>query len=273
MATWKVNCTMCHGGVNDQTGAPPKTTWGHSADAVRAGAHDTHVKANIDCAICHVKPADALSPGHVDGDTATVTFSGVATAGGAAPAWNRDTATCASTYCHGATMGGGTNVSPRWTEVGSGQAACGTCHGLPPPPPHVNSAITGCVNCHSGSVDAQGQVLAAPAGGHLNGRPDSTGHDPRWSDPTSTFFHAPAANADLRECAVCHGANLEGQGTAMACGQCHDQGLPPGVASWKENCVMCHGGTDNVSGAPPKTTWGNGADALRVGAHTKHASK
>jgi hypothetical protein len=30
-ATWKTGCTTCHGGTDSQTGAPPRTTWGHSA--------------------------------------------------------------------------------------------------------------------------------------------------------------------------------------------------------------------------------------------------
>jgi predicted CxxxxCH...CXXCH cytochrome family protein len=41
-----------------------------------------------------------------------------------------------------------------------------------------------------------------------------------------------------------------------------------GVA-WTENCVMCHGGTDNPTGAPPKATWAS-TSAVAVGAHTRH---
>jgi hypothetical protein len=33
---------------------------------------------------------------------------------------------------------------------------------------------------------------------------------------------------------------------------------------------MCHGGDENATGAPPSATWGNDADPLRVGAHSKH---
>jgi hypothetical protein len=33
---------------------------------------------------------------------------------------------------------------------------------------------------------------------------------------------------------------------------------------------MCHGGEQNGTGAPPRPTWGNAGDPLRVGAHSKH---
>ena len=41
---------------------------------------------------------------NIDGPLATVTFSGVAKQGGLEPIFDRATATCASTYCHGATL-------------------------------------------------------------------------------------------------------------------------------------------------------------------------
>ena len=35
---------------------------------------------------------------------------------------------------------------------------------------------------------------------------------------------------------------------------------------------MCDGGALNATGAPPKATWGNGADAIRIGAHSAHVT-
>ena len=97
------------------------------------------------------------------------------------------------------------------------------------------------------------------------------GHTPEWSNPASPGFHAEPANRNIASCTACHGATLdEGVGFAVACGSCHDQSLPAGVASWKVNCTMCHGGTNDQTGAPPKTTWGHSADAVRVGAHDTH---
>ena len=71
-------------------------------------------------------------------------------------------------YCHGATIRQqeltqagsiprGSNVTPNWT-AGSSQAACGTCHGLPPDTGmHFYHVVTGqigttlpCSYCHDG---------------------------------------------------------------------------------------------------------------------------
>jgi predicted CxxxxCH...CXXCH cytochrome family protein len=288
VASWKANCTMCHGGTGSQTGAPPKALWGFAgdpargggtADAVRTGAHAKHLATSsispaIACSACHVVPASALSAGHVETTsgipTAGVTFGGAATAGGASPTWTRASATCSSVYCHGATTHGGTNTSPVWT-AGASQAACGTCHGLPPPSPHPSaSGLASCATCHPQTMDALGNVIAPASGGaHLNGVVDVSGggHGAGWLDPTSTGFHAYSANANVASCQGCHGANLDGVGgsATTSCASCHG-------GTWKTNCTMCHGGTANATGAPPKATWGQSGDLVRVGAHTAHVT-
>ncbi|MGZ6123780.1 MAG: CxxxxCH/CxxCH domain c-type cytochrome [Myxococcales bacterium] len=274
VTSWKTNCTMCHGGLETTNGAPPRATWGNGADPVRVGAHTSHAAAGFDCAICHVKPADALSPGHIDGSVASVTFSGLGAAAGS-PAWNRAASTC-TTYCHGLTLAGGTNPSPNWTRVGQGEATCGACHGLPPPPPHpaVSADLAGCNACHPLTVDPAGALVSAAAGGkHLDGVVEASGgHAASWMDPSNGGFHALAANRGLSACTSCHGADLSGGSANVACASCHDRDLPAGIASWKVNCVMCHGGADNTTGAPPRATWGNGGDAVRIGAHTAHVT-
>jgi predicted CxxxxCH...CXXCH cytochrome family protein len=285
VASWRVNCVMCHGGVDNGTGAPPRTTWGNSGDPTRVGAHTAHltpsaVSPGFDCGVCHVKPADALAPGHVGGGTATVAFGGLAVNGVTpAPTWSRESATCNGTYCHGAEMAGAT---PVWTRVGQGEAACGTCHGLPPTGPHpaVTGGLAGCSGCHASTMDSSGALIAPSSGGtHLNGLVDGGGHDAAWMDRNSAGFHAFSADRNLAGCTTCHGADLGGGAIGIGCGMCHDAGLPPGVTTWAENCVMCHGGGDNGTGAPPAATWGNAgdpsrgggtADPVRVGAHTAH---
>jgi predicted CxxxxCH...CXXCH cytochrome family protein len=85
----------------------------------------------------------------------------LARTGGAVPAWNGTT--CASTYCHGATLAaGGTNPNPTWTTGTGTQDACGTCHGVPPPAPH--SASTACGSCHTGYT-----ATTVNAATHING--------------------------------------------------------------------------------------------------------
>jgi predicted CxxxxCH...CXXCH cytochrome family protein len=270
---WAKDCTMCHGGTDSPTGAPPRSTWGQSADLVRIGAHTKHAGGSalapaFDCELCHVKPADAFAAGHIDGATATVAFAGLSVkVGGTAPAWNRASATCSNTYCHG-------TATPVWTG-GATQGVCGTCHGLPPTTsqhPVVSSDLTGCAICHAKTMDAAGHVIPPGQGGmHLDGVVQSTGHDPSWMDQASTSFHAYAADRGLGPCQACHGTALDGGIAQVACGSCHDKMQPDGtVLAWSRNCLMCHGGVDNQTGAPPRATWGNASDPIRVGAHTVH---
>jgi len=274
VASWKVSCTMCHGDKVANLSYPPRATWGNEADPVRVGAHDAHAKGSAiapayDCDVCHVKPADALSGGHVDGGTAEVPFGGVALTANAQPRWDRATATCANVYCHGATLiGNAARPPPVWTG-GAGEAACGKCHDVPPPAPHpsTSAGLTGCVSCHAETMDAGGNVIPPASGGkHLDGIVEATGgHSGGWMDQASDGFHAYSVNAGIEACRSCHGANLDGVGgtATTSCATCHG-------TAWRTNCTMCHGGVANPTGAPPKGTWGHATDALRVGAHTAH---
>ncbi len=270
---WTVTCYGCHG--TPASSAPPEDTLGNGATtAVGVGAHQAHVQGPsaiapaIDCTACHAKPANVFDPGHLNGNVAVTAYTGTDPAWQAAvtdPGWNRATATCATAYCHGAGLQGGTRTQPVWTSVGTGQAVCGSCHGLPPPAPHPTYAgpLTGCATCHPRSIASDGTIIPPAQGGqHLNGLNDA-GHVASWMDRASPGFHAFSANEGLSSCTPCHGADLGGGPFGPACAQCHG-------ATWRTSCTMCHGGTDNPTGAPPRTTWGKAADAVRVGAHTAH---
>ncbi|HUK88309.1 MAG TPA: CxxxxCH/CxxCH domain-containing protein, partial [Terriglobales bacterium] len=135
-------CVSCHGSA--QSPAPPRDLAGNTASsALGVGAHQPHlfgktvISGAIACSACHLVPTEVGSPGHLEIPLpAEVTFSGLALADGAAPVWDRNTATCSATYCHG----GGAKLSadtaahlqkPVWTG-GTAQAFCGACHGIPP---------------------------------------------------------------------------------------------------------------------------------------------
>jgi predicted CxxxxCH...CXXCH cytochrome family protein len=262
------NCTACHGGTDNATGAPPRATWGNSGDPVRVGAHTSHLSAvpPVACESCHVKPADMFSAGHVDGPTATVTFGGLAVAGSVAPSWDRGTATCSATYCHGGTLSGGSNTSPDWTRPGQGQAACGTCHGLPPAalpsashPAYVFNAP--CMGCHPGStdVDAGGGNVIVAGGQHLDGSVQATftGHPTGWAVPgfngTVGGLHTnqacmgcgPSSGITMdqyyNECTLCHGAsgdfNPTGGVSRVSCGACHPAFFD---GTGHTSCTFCH---------------------------------
>lgn len=144
-------CTLCHGSADNA--APPKSLQGSTdTSSIAVGAHQSHVRGGtvsvpISCSECHVVPARLDSPGHMDGRV-DVRFGPLATTDAASQQWDRATAVCSGIYCHGATLSGGSITAPRWTTVDGTQAACGACHGIPPPPPHVQNS--NCGSCHLG---------------------------------------------------------------------------------------------------------------------------
>ncbi len=223
---WRTDCALCHGSLT--SAAPPKATWGQAADAVRVGAHAAHLGAThglsqpIACAACHVVPADALSPGHVDGAAAEVTFTGLAIAPGLLPAWDRTTGTCASTYCHGATLSGGAAPAPIWTRADGTDRACNACHGAPPPVPHPANADCGA--CHPGYAAGAVNVVT-----HVNGVVDLGG-----SGLTCSSCHGGTANA-----APPFGSRGETLTTARAVGA-HQRHLLGGALSGPIACAECH---------------------------------
>ena len=114
--------------------------------------------------------------------------------------------------------------------------------------------------CHPAVVSLAG-VFVGPAL-HIDGVVETAAvHPLGWVAPTS---HGAAANdGGLAACKTCHGADLRGGMSAVSCTSCH--------ADWETRCTFCHGGTDNLTGAPPA---GVGGELLRstiaVGAHTLH---
>ncbi len=169
-----LGCDACHGAAGDPS--PPRDTLGNLLTTARGvGAHRSHLRsapwhAPVGCTECHRVPANLDSPGHRDTPLpAELTFGPLATTDGAAPVF--DGATCSNGYCHGATLQpGGTDTTPTWTTVDGSQAACGTCHGLPPGgthPPVNGQAPTACSTCHPAVIAPDGS-FANPAL-HLDG--------------------------------------------------------------------------------------------------------
>jgi predicted CxxxxCH...CXXCH cytochrome family protein len=124
---WRTQCTFCHGGTVDQTGAPPRDLSGITELArLTFRAHPAHVSASnhaaYDCTECHTKPTNVLSMGHVFDDTpgrAEVDFSAGKSAGGNYPGDGR----CSNLYCHG----NGNGRRGAWAHD-RGKPTCTTCH-------------------------------------------------------------------------------------------------------------------------------------------------
>lgn len=129
VATWRTDCTYCHGGSANQTGAPPRDLDGETDPALGSfPPHTAHVAAATnhaayDCVQCHTKPTDVMSNGHVFDGTkgrADVDFGAGLSAAGT---YNAGTAGCSTLYCHG-------NGVQANGSINSGAAApgCNDCH-------------------------------------------------------------------------------------------------------------------------------------------------
>ncbi len=165
----QTGCSLgCHG--TDSSNAPPMGIAGIAdTTSIGVGAHQQHMTIaptwhrQIECADCHIVPAEVGSPGHIDGDNkAEVTFSMIA---GPNALWAGTTCT---TKCHGSTALGGTSPTPTWTQVDGTQSTCGSCHSTPPPAPHP--ADTNCASCHP--TMEEGSMTFRDPSSHINGQVD-----------------------------------------------------------------------------------------------------
>lgn len=182
------SCNTCHGDFADANKiAPPKDLSDNTAiTAAGVGAHSAHLInttiGNVACENCHIVPNELTSSGHIDSTPkAEVTFHGVSGNG----TYSSTSLTCQNTYCHGnfeyskanapaqnqfayiADKMTGNNFSPIWNKVDDTQAACGTCHGLPPTG-HIEASISACSVCHRGVVDNEGNIIDKTK--HINGQ-------------------------------------------------------------------------------------------------------
>ncbi len=290
--------SRCHGGANGL--APPNDTNGRADSALPSvGAHEAHSKVwstthrDVECVECHVVPKSVNDPGHLDSSApAEVTFGTIARADGADPVYSGGT--CANTYCHGSTLyPGGSNTAPTWTGVGTGQAECGSCHGLPPGLPHPQ--VPQCAACHH-IVDRDGVFLEPQR--HGNGAVETT-FEPECGDcHGSKKSPAPAPDLDgksdtARPSVGAHAAHLKHSPwrATIKCSECHvvpesvyeaghfdtarpaeltwgslatAHGATPKYEGGRCAGVYCHGGTPTTTGGDlvdPKWTTVDGTQA------------
>jgi predicted CxxxxCH...CXXCH cytochrome family protein len=223
-----VLCGDCHG--SSQNAAPPEDTQGNTATSEPGvGAHQSHLRdgkisAAVECSECHLVPASLLAVGHMDALPAELIWGPLATAENTTPTY--DGSSCSETYCHGATLPpGGTNTSPIWTQVDGTQAACGTCHGNPPPRP-THPKLTNCHHCHPNTVTPAEEVDVA-GGFHMDGKRDAAGTacdvchgaDGNPAPPVDLHDHTATTEAGV-------GAHREHLGPSswhaeITCGECH----------------------------------------------------
>ncbi len=242
------NCISCHSSPPNGT-AYPNIARSHASHAVMN-------VANI-CAECH----SGLGLGTVDhlnrakARTADVqanptVFGTLTKTGGLSPSYNSATRACSNTYCHGASLVGGSNKVPQWGQTGYLQG-CGTCHGFPP-----------AISAHSGVTSA-----TPCAGCHTHVNPSNTG----FTDPTK---HVNGI-IDVTAGAAPHAVPYPNHTLTAACLGCHQDAVT--AAAFKPpGCQICHltspvttpSGCTSCHAAPPSGT--NYPNIAR--SHTPHAS-
>lgn len=203
-------CNTCHGNFSAKADlvtswAPPKGIEGSTDSLHRSvGAHKIHLVSgkigkSLKCNECHNVPDQLYASGHIDSDPPAEvimadTLSRLVTANGTNipnPAYDYTALKCSNTYCHGnwklrrATSSNpfgysdsvmvGAKFSPSWVG-GAVEAACGTCHNIPPTG-HIASSLTSCGNCHSGVVDNSGAIIDKTK--HINGKINVFGQE-KW---------------------------------------------------------------------------------------------
>jgi hypothetical protein len=167
-------CNTCHGSQNNP--APPEDLEGQTATtAPGVGAHQAHVVGTTwstykqgECSKCHAALTGFDDPAHIEMTPgAEVPFGALATMNGQLnTTYDMLNASCDNTYCHGGfefkksdsqypwaysdSLMSGNNPTMYWKYVGTGQAFCGSCHGLPPKG-HVQ--VNTCGGCHADVVD------------------------------------------------------------------------------------------------------------------------
>lgn len=154
-------CGACHGEGDD----PTPDQGSHAAHA------DPSVRVPIDCAECHLVPDEPLAPSHFDETPeAEVVLGPLASARGRTPVY--DAPSCRDVACHGAGLGGGAFLEPRWDEPTGAASACGACHGTPPPAPHTTASTCSSLSCHGGLATPGPGVSELGRTLHVDGRVD-----------------------------------------------------------------------------------------------------
>jgi predicted CxxxxCH...CXXCH cytochrome family protein len=177
-SSWRTLCTFCHGGSDNQTGAPPFGVHEETETSLAVvGAHTKHVQESAshtgwDCNVCHTKPSAFDDAGHIDGISgAEVIFSSIA---GDTAQYDRSNASCSAVYCHG----NGINNSGAILWTSAAAMNCDSCHAY-----YSNSgSLSGrheihikdegyqCSECHKEVIDSADSIIDKSL--HINRMPD-----------------------------------------------------------------------------------------------------
>jgi predicted CxxxxCH...CXXCH cytochrome family protein len=212
-------------------------------------------------------PEEVEDPVHIDARPAEVVLQGVAQAMGRAPAWDRESATCAETWCHAPSNPAGN--SPRWTSTAG--LDCDACHGAPPPLPHPQAP--NCEACHGAVVGPDREIIDRKR--HVDGRVDvavtedcSACHgDVNAAPPVDVEGNSSTTLAGVGA----HQKHVLGSSLARAvpCQECHlvpDEVLAPGHLDSDPPAEVVFSGAATAFGAAPEYAGGSCQDSYCHGA-------
>lgn len=257
-------CTSCHG--SEQNAAPPSDIQGNlEITALGVGAHQAHLAGGkfgrpLECAECHTVPEKVTDEAHADASPAEVTLVGVAQTQAHAASWDRASATCTDSWCHGPSPGDA-RPSPVWNA--SHDIDCQSCHGAPPPAPHPQ--MSNCSHCHADVVGPDNTTIV-DKNRHVDGIVDAS------FSQSCTSCHGdtnPAPPLDVEgESATsvagvgAHQAHVIGSGRARAvkCAECHvvpDEVLAPGHVDSARPAELRFSGVAVAFGAAPVYSGGS----------------
>jgi hypothetical protein len=202
---WRTNCVYCHGGMDNNTGAPPVDLHdATSASTPTVGAHSQHITGpghpGYDCDECHTRPSDVLSPGHVF--DATAGTAEVNLGGGLSPSGSFSNGGCSGLYCHGnrgQDNGSASNFTspitncntchPDWTSSGSTvESQMSGSHG-----DHLEEN-SDCSDCHGSVINDANSIIAPQL--HVDG------------NVSIQMVNGGTWNSGNKTCSVfCHGEN------------------------------------------------------------------
>ncbi len=177
---------VCHGSAN--VPYPPKALNGNtSVSYLGVGTHnamltmDSTIRyaARVECTECHRQVTSFSDSNHIGNNPdgiADIVFGTLAkTQTGTIipnPTWDRNTATCSGTYCHGNFKNGNVNALPVFNNPTS--VVCGSCHGDPitgnplPSGTHPQGFnINQCYFCHPSVINQNAQFVNKTL--HVNG--------------------------------------------------------------------------------------------------------
>lgn len=195
-------CNTCHGSTADRIAPPASVKGDTSTTAAGVGAHTAHayeneLSTNFSCFQCHANQSSGDEKfvfAHSDGLPAGMDFGEIAGLQSANPDYILENNTCQNVYCHGSfefvkdsasssnqfayedSLIVGNDTTVVWNQVDGTQAACGTCHGLPPTGHTGDYDKTGCASasCHNSVVDDEGNIIDKMK--HINGEANVFGN-------------------------------------------------------------------------------------------------